>query len=411
MNSTPWTSDAPPTDSSPVSAVGGYGPASVARGGRCSRYVSILRPKNAGPAGPDRVRTRQVRSVGDFVTPDAYIRLCGYFFERVDYDMPSGSGSARFSRLSTYGESMASDHIARSWWRLRFEVEFRRSVGQGFEDLVQKILEHRFPDEYVAVKAAGSIGDKKCDGLLTAQRRLIACYGPEGWNRSKATGKIEADFGGALEHWDDDFDTWGFAHNDPAGAPPYVHEALKAITDSDDHAKTTEEWGFARLRELVFELNDEQLTDLLGPPVTLAHILGVEIHDIAPLLKAVEDATAAPLADVAPVPVDKLERNDFSDWAADLLRQGRRRSPSVGTYFEKLKSRPLFRDDLGARFSTKYVGLRDDGLTPDEILGALLEWIAGPSPHPKVHGAGLTVVAYFLDQCDIYEADHEEATQ
>lgn len=302
---------------------------------------------------------------------------------------------------------MTSDHIARSWWRLRFEVEFRRSGGQGFEDLVQKILEQRFPDEYTPVKAAGSIGDKKCDGLLTAQRRLIACYGPEGWNKRKATAKIESDFAGALENWDDEFDTWGFAHNDPAGAPPYIHEALKGITDSDDHTKTAEEWGFARLRKLVFELADEQLTELLGPPVTFADILGVEIKDIAPLLKAVEDATAAPLAEVMPVPVDKLERNDFSDWAADLLRQGRRRSPAVGTYFDNLKTRPLFRDDLGARFTTKYVGLRDDGLTPDEILVALLEWIAGPIPHPRAHGAGLTVIAYFLDQCDIYEADPE----
>lgn len=305
---------------------------------------------------------------------------------------------------------MTSDHIARAWWRLRFEVEFRRAKRQGFEDLVQRILEHRFPDEYKLVKAAGSIGDKKCDGLLTKQRLLVACYGPEGWSKDKATAKIAADFDGAHEHWVDEFDTWAFAHNDTAGAPPYVHEALKAITDSDGHTKVAEEWGFAKLRELVFELNDDQLTELLGPPVTLADILRVEIADIAPLLKAIENATAAPLAEVQPVPVDKLERNAFSEWAADLLRQGRRRSTAVGTYFDNLKTRPLFRDDLGARFTTKYVGLRDDGLTPDEILGALVEWITGPSPHPKAHGAALTVVAYFLDQCDIYEADPGDAT-
>lgn len=113
---------------------------------------------------------------------------------------------------------------------------------------------------------------------------------------------------------------------------------------------------------------------------------------------------------VQPVPVDKLERNVFSEWVADLLPQGHRRSTAVGTYFENLKTRPLFRDDLGTRFTRKYVGLRDDGLTPDEILGALLEWITGPSLHPKAQGAALTVIAYFLDQCDIYEADSGDAT-
>ena len=305
---------------------------------------------------------------------------------------------------------MTPDHISRAWWRLRFEVEFRRSKGQGFEDLVQRILEHRFPDEYKPVKAAGSIGDKKCDGLLTEQRLLVACYGPEGGNKDKATAKIASDFGGAQQHWADDFDTWAFAHNDTAGAPPYVHESLKAITNSADHSKVAEEWGYARLRDLVFELTHEQLTELLGPPVTLADILSVEIADIAPLLKAVEDATANPLAEVEPVPVDKLERNDFSEWAIELLQLGRRRSPAVGTYFENLKTRPLFRDDLGTRFTARYVGLRDDGRTPDEILGALIEWVAGSAPHPKTHGAALTVIAYFLDQCDIYETDAWEAT-
>lgn len=159
---------------------------------------------------------------------------------------------------------------------------------------------------------------------------------------------------------------------------------------------------------MTFDLTDEQLTELLGPPVTISDILGAEIKDIAPLLKAVEDALPAPLAEVTPVPVDKLERNAFSDWSTELLRQGRRRSPAVGAYFSSLKTRPMFRDDLGARFTTKYLGLRDDGLTPDEILGALLEWMAGPSPHPKAYGAAFTVIAYFLDQCDIYESDEGE---
>lgn len=302
---------------------------------------------------------------------------------------------------------MTPDHIARAWWRSRFEVLFGRCTGQEFEDLVQSILEHRFPDEYTPVKAAGSIGDHKCDGLLTEQRRLIQCYGPEGWKKKTATDKIAADFSGAVDHWDERFDTWVFAHNSRGGAPPYVHESLQAITASADTDKTAEEWGFARLRELTFELTDEQLTDLLGPAITLADVLDVEIKDIAPLLKAIEDAAAAPLAEVMPVPVDKLERNAFSDWSVDLLRLGRRRSPAVGSYFENLKTRPLFRDDLGARFSRKYVGLRDAGLSPDEILGALLEWVDG-SLHPKIQGAALTVIAYFLDQCDIYEAEPEE---
>jgi len=303
---------------------------------------------------------------------------------------------------------VTSDHAAHAWWRVKFELRFEQSAAQAFEDFVQEILEHRYPNEYSPVKAAGSLGDKKCDGLLAEQRLLIACYGPEGWDKTKTTAKIESDFSGALQNWDDHFDTWVFTHNQRKGAPPYVHEHLKNITDDPDHGKSAIEWGFARLRALVFELSDEQLTDLLGPPLTLAGFRGVEVRDIADLLRAVENAPAAPLAAVEPVPVDKLERNAFSDGAVELLRLGRRRSPAIGTYFENLRTQPLLRDDIGAQFYAKYQDLRVDGLTADEILAALLFWLVGPNPQPNVHVAGLTVLAYFLDQCDIYEADAEE---
>ena len=291
----------------------------------------------------------------------------------------------------------------RNFWRLRFRNRFLEATGTEFETFVQSILELRFPDDYVPVKAAGSIGDKKNDGLLRDQRILLGIHAPQSWNKKSVLNKIDTDFAGAVEHWSDEFDTWILVHNDPHGVPPYVIERLTEHTADDSSPKTCDHWGFAQLRDIVFELDDEELTELLGPPLRLTDVLATEVHDIIPMLKELENLPAAPPAEVRPVPPDKLEQNDLSEAAADLLLVGMRRSDEVGKYFARQTRRPLFRDDLGARFRAQYEALRDDGLDPDQIIMALISWIAGPQPLPRTQAGALAIAAFFFEQCDIYE--------
>lgn len=260
----------------------------------------------------------------------------------------------------------------------------------------------RFPDEYISVKPAGLEGDWKNDGLLTDQRRLLQAYAPEGFDKRKTLAKINADFSGAVEAWGDLFDTWTFVTNSDRGLPPYAVARLQELSDGDGRHEC-EAWDYGHLRKLVFELDDEGLTELLGAAVTAAEMLAVEVQDVIPMLRAIEATPAAALTEVSPVPPDKLDANGLTEDAEMLLLWGMRRAPEVQAYFDRQTMRPLFRDDLGARFTSQYRSLRDADVTPDEILAALVEWVAGPVLAPGQQAAALAVVAFFFEQCDIFE--------
>jgi hypothetical protein len=295
------------------------------------------------------------------------------------------------------------DRVERSFWNLKFEATFVQMNAADFQKFVQRIMELRFPDEFVAVKPAGRDGDWKNDGLLTEQRRILQIYAPEGWDKPKALKKIDADFSGAASKWGDLFDTWTFVHNDPAGAPPYVVSRLSEHTQSKAFPHKCETWAFGTLRKFAFELDDTGLAALLGPAITLSQVLDVEAADLAPLLRSIEAIEPALLATVRPVPPEKLDRNGLSEDAALLLLTGMRRSDEVDRYFSEQVQRPWLRDDLAARFSKKYQSLKNSGVEPDEIVMALVEWAAGPILAPKGQAAALAVVAFFFEQCDIFE--------
>jgi hypothetical protein len=292
--------------------------------------------------------------------------------------------------------------VERWFWELRFRCMFLEAHASDFESLVQRIMELRFPDEYIPVKAAGQDGDWKNDGLLTVQRRLLQVYAPEGFDKKKTLAKIAEDYAGAVDKWGDRFDTWTFVNNSVPGLPPYAVDKLLELSDSDDRINC-EQWSYPKLRQLVFELDRNDLASLLGPPVSRIDILSVEVADVIPILRAIETTTPAGLDKVRPVPPDKLDENGLSEDAAALLLLGMRRADEVQRYFAGQTQRPNFRDDLGARFHEQYVILRDMGLDADGVLAAMVEWVAGPVLEPVQQAAALAVVAYFFEQCDIYE--------
>ena len=299
-----------------------------------------------------------------------------------------------------------------AFWGLKFKLRFLEATGNEFQAFVQRILELRFPDEFMVVKPAGRDGDWKSDGLLTKQRRILQIYAPEGWNKSASLKKIEEDFAGAVQYWGDTFDVWTFIHNDIKGTPPYVIAKLHELSDSDDSKHTCELWSYAKLREFTFELKNEQLTELLGLPLTRDDFISVEVKDVAPLLRAIEDAPPAPPSAIRAVPPNKLSHNELSNDAEHLITMGMFRSHEVKKYFENQQMRPMFRDDLGARFKAQYTSLRDSGRQPDMIVTDLMTWIAGPSYSmtPVVQAAALAVVAFFFEECDIFEDPSKESS-
>jgi hypothetical protein len=296
--------------------------------------------------------------------------------------------------------------VERAWWGQLFRVAFLESKGTSFQTLVRKLLALRFPSEYVSVKPAGRDGDWKNDGLLRVRRQLLQVYAPERFDKTKTLKKIADDFSGAVANWSDLFDQWILVHNSEEGLPPYATKDLE--TRTADHGRIScDQWTYPHLRTFTFELDNADLRELLGHPMQLKDFLDVEVQDVVPIVKAIEDLPPAPLQHIRPVPPDKLQLNGLSSDAEHLLLHGMYRADAVAKYFDGQTQRVTFRDDLGARFKGKYVDLRNSGLEPDLILDGLLAWIIGPIPSSRERAAGLAVIAFFFEQCDIFETTEQ----
>src|SRR5690349_11146856 len=101
-------------------------------------------------------------------------------------------------------------------WRLSLEVKLRRLHGDGFQDFFATIMERRHKSDFVRVRPFGALGDKGCDGYLSATGRLYQCYGKIGdasLNVAQTIKKMNDDFAKAVEHFGKIMKEWHFAHN------------------------------------------------------------------------------------------------------------------------------------------------------------------------------------------------------
>ncbi|MDE0268188.1 MAG: hypothetical protein OXI96_04010 [Acidimicrobiaceae bacterium] len=111
---------------------------------------------------------------------------------------------------------------------------------------------------------------------------------------------------------------------------------------------------------------------------------------------------------VVPPSVDKLRKNELSSDVVELLRIGRRKEHLVGSYISG-----TVRTEIGERvaeaFRQRYADLKAQDHSPDVIFGHLQQY-AGAAGTPERQAAGLAVLSYFFEHCDIFEdpADSED---
>ena len=299
---------------------------------------------------------------------------------------------------------MNTEHAS---WRLQFRLAYAEKRASEFQTFVHRLFELAFPGDFTPVAPAGSEGDRKCDGLLPSQQRLFQVYAPKQFEKHKLLRKFKQDYEGAVEHWADQFRIWTFVHNSREGLPKYARDFLRESSASGDSPHICEEWGYSTLLKIAMALPDEDLEDLLGAPLRPADFLVVEIADIVQLLRAIEEIEPAQLGDVHPVPHDKMERNNFSAAYQDQIRQGMRRTDQVQRYLDEQILRPMYRDDLAARFKVKYTSLVNETYGPDDIVDELLAWMLPPAAGLNTHAAAVAIIAYFFEQCDIFENPEE----
>ncbi len=284
-----------------------------------------------------------------------------------------------------------------------FDLSFLRKKGTEFQDFFSDIMELRFPGDFSRVRPWGKRGDEKCDGYIASRRQLFAVYAPKSFTESKLISKIDSDFSGAKEKWDQYVDAWTFVHNDPDGMSPGVVKKITNLKTGNPELEITH-WGMSELKTEAMLLSTQQLEDLLGPVPTAKQLSNLGFEELRLVVESIERNTPEANADILSVPPGKLDANALSDDIRGYLKLGMGRSNRVAEFFRRYHD-PELGDAVAERFKREYAALKNDGHHPDEIFQRLLVFAGGPNRLPLPREAAImAVLAYLFESCDIFEA-------
>ena len=294
-----------------------------------------------------------------------------------------------------------SDHVQLSFYRLRFELAFLRKKGEEFQAWFQELAARAYGPDFERVRPYGRQGDHKCDGRRISTGTIFQVYAPDNLRASTLEAKIEDDFGGALQHWPD-MRIWTLVTNDDRGLPPSTSHLLDDLR-GDNPRVAIEHWSMPDLQRLTREFSLDDWREIFGEAPASADWDQLAVPDIKEVLDTLETRqTEAGQEPLNPPRADKLDRNELSAATDVLLRAGRLKEPLVEQYLRRTP-----KADLGERiaeaFRQRYVALRDAGTSPDGIFQALYEYTGAMTGLPNRQVAGLAVLSYYFERCDIFE--------
>jgi hypothetical protein len=293
------------------------------------------------------------------------------------------------------------DDFERAFRELQFKTAYLEKKGNEFEDWFATIMEKRFPGDFMRVRPWGKVGDRKNDGYVRSKRWLFQVYAPNDMSARDALAKIDEDYNGALPYWKQHFDEWIFMHNSKQGLGPDVTAKLVELDKAGPPAVVS--WGFEELRRVVFDLAPAELASLFGPAPGRRDMVNLGLDSLSPVLDHIAAIEPNSVPDLRPPPGDKIDRNMLSENVAILLRAGMSRVDLVRKYF---RLQPGGKDQVAESFRQRYNQVRSVGLTPDEIFADLQRYTAGDGvPPPSRQSAALAVLAFFFEECDIFERE------
>lgn len=138
------------------------------------------------------------------------------------------------------------------------------------------------------------------------------------------------------------------------------------------------------------------------PAMTMRALATLRLASLAPLLSQLGRlGDPAPPDDLRPPPPDKLHHNLLSPHVEMLLRAGMSRVRLVQRFFEQ--AAPGRRSQVVADLQGSYRAARQSNLAPDDVFMHLQRCICGPEPRSEELAGALVIMAFFFEQCDIFE--------
>ena len=217
--------------------------------------------------------------------------------------------------------------------------------------------------------------------------------------------KINEDFEGAKEHWEEYFDEWVFVHNTHDGRlSPNIIEKLEKLKLENPGIKIGH-WGYEELLIEFRKLDIVALESWFGMSFDMQTSANLGYEELQAVLQHIQVTTSTDPNDIREVSRGKIEANLLSTAVSDFLKIGMQKYRLVEGFFRNWRD-PNYEGQLATAFKNKYLDLKGHvpALHPDLIFAKLEEWAGGSmttTPSKKV--AVLTILAYFFDKCVVFE--------
>jgi hypothetical protein len=306
-------------------------------------------------------------------------------------------------------DEFGRDSMLHAGWKDWYHLKHREKAalpGTPFENYVESVL-LRFHDDFLNPTPAGVLGDGGSDGLADSGSILYACYGSNAKKDTerKLEKKIAGDFSRGLSSWES-FTTWRFVTNANVGP-----ECLKQLTTLQTvHGEDSKRplsirlWGVEKLwLEVVSSFSADYMNELFPGAPGLANL---QLNDLVPLLDALT-GEASPLdggSGISPVPYGKVEFNELPPSNRMELNSGRMFAPRIDSWFAE-SAQPDLHDTNAARFRAIYEEHKLVTNDPGPLLERIYVAVGGSDFRLDLTRADAVyaVVAYFFDECHIFE--------
>ncbi|PWK89552.1 hypothetical protein C8D88_102826 [Lentzea atacamensis] len=294
------------------------------------------------------------------------------------------------------------DRLAYFWFRSQAELALHKHKATAFQDHFSEVMEAVHGTDFIRVRPAGKVGDRKCDGYLKSTDTVFQVYAPARVELKSWLNKVDDDFAGAKAQWST-MRSWTFVHNQHDGLPADVTQALlKLKTDHADLA--IEQWPPTRLLELTEDLPEDRLVRLFGHPPLEREMRVLDRSDVAEAVAGLALESVSWLPDAADLPVvdpRKLDYNQLSEYPRRLVTAGIAQARMVEGYFDNNPD-PTLRDRAGMLMKVEWLNLQRQGVTGDEAFHVLYERVAGNVQGSREATASLALLAYLFESCDIF---------
>lgn len=123
------------------------------------------------------------------------------------------------------------DDQRRAFYRRQLRVDFLEHKGPAFQDWFCRLAEFALRTDFQRIRSDGRHGVYKTDGRSLSDRTIYRCYAPHAMSQARLRGRIERDFRGAFQSWDDWMKRWVFVHNGSRNLSPEVVEDLDSLRE------------------------------------------------------------------------------------------------------------------------------------------------------------------------------------